>query len=159
MKVNLSPAEYYKTLAKKPMGSGVLILNQKEELLLVYDLFHKRWQLPGGSCNHNESPLQAAIREAQEEVGLTPKLLQLACVEWCSSSSFKADHLQFVFYTGIWDENTLRQIKLQEDEIGECRFFPLEEALKTAHQRTSRRIAACVPFKNKTVYMEDGRIL
>lgn len=33
------------------------------------------WQLPGGSIDENETPIQAAAREANEEIGITPDQL------------------------------------------------------------------------------------
>ncbi len=37
------------------------------------------WGLPGGRLEKNESPRDAAIREATEEVGLTPSIFESAC--------------------------------------------------------------------------------
>ncbi len=48
------------------------------------------WGLPGGRLEKNESPRDAAIREASEEVGLTPSIFESACqlvdlagIEYC----------------------------------------------------------------------------
>ena len=41
------------------------------QIALIATRGGKRWQLPKGSREHAESPLETAIREVQEEVGLT----------------------------------------------------------------------------------------
>jgi mutator protein MutT len=50
----------------------VLLLNDKDEILLVRNwLGHQRWTLPGGGIRRPETPRQAAIREVEEETGIT----------------------------------------------------------------------------------------
>lgn len=52
----------------------ILLVNEFEEVLLVRSWFgHQSWSLPGGGIQRNETPLYAAIRELQEETGLTLK--------------------------------------------------------------------------------------
>ena len=58
-----------------------LLWNPKEDQILM--IFKKRgmgsgkWNFPGGKLLENEDPICGAIRETQEETGLTPKHLQL----------------------------------------------------------------------------------
>jgi 8-oxo-dGTP diphosphatase len=50
----------------------VLLLNEQEEVLLVRSwMGHQRWSLPGGGIRRPESPRQAALREVEEETGIT----------------------------------------------------------------------------------------
>jgi 8-oxo-dGTP diphosphatase len=50
----------------------VLLLNDQNEVLLVRSwLGHQRWTLPGGGIRRSESPRQAAIREVEEETGIS----------------------------------------------------------------------------------------
>lgn len=39
--------------------------------------------MPGGSINKGETPIQAAIREAQEEVGITAEDVEYAGCDYC----------------------------------------------------------------------------
>jgi len=56
--------------APKRLSCGVLILNKERELLLCHVTGHRHWDLPKGGIDVGESPLQAALRETQEETGL-----------------------------------------------------------------------------------------
>lgn len=46
-------------------GDRILMVQEEKPAL------HGRWNLPGGHVDHGESPNDAAVREAREEVGLT----------------------------------------------------------------------------------------
>lgn len=50
-------------------SAGCLIVNKKQQWLMIYRLNH--WDLPKGKIDHNESPLQTAIREIKEECNLS----------------------------------------------------------------------------------------
>jgi 8-oxo-dGTP pyrophosphatase MutT (NUDIX family) len=57
--------------------AGVVIRNDKGEYLLVQEKQPKAyglWNLPAGWIDEGETPQQAAVREAKEEVGLDVKL-------------------------------------------------------------------------------------
>jgi 8-oxo-dGTP pyrophosphatase MutT (NUDIX family) len=76
----LPRAEFVQTLPRAVHGCGVLLFDADERLLLLYDAFHEaraadgwpqRWWFPGGLLDDGETPLQGALRETQEETGLT----------------------------------------------------------------------------------------
>tara|TARA_B100000700_G_scaffold331809_1_gene469365 strand:- start:51922 stop:52422 length:501 start_codon:yes stop_codon:yes gene_type:complete len=49
---------------------AVIIMNSEGKLLWCRRKDHQGWQFPQGGIDKHESPLQAAIRETREEVGL-----------------------------------------------------------------------------------------
>ena len=55
-----------------------LILNEKDEVLIVHNSRNNTWQLPGGTVEKGESPKQCFIRETIEEANiiLDPKSLE-----------------------------------------------------------------------------------
>ncbi len=57
-------------LAPKRLSCGVLIVNAQRELLLCHVTGRFHWDLPKGGMGAGESPLEAALRETQEETGL-----------------------------------------------------------------------------------------
>jgi len=50
-------------------AAGGLVINEKEEILLIYR--NNKWDLPKGKLESNESAEQGAIREVEEECGIT----------------------------------------------------------------------------------------
>jgi putative (di)nucleoside polyphosphate hydrolase len=49
---------------------GLIVLNQKNKLLLCRRKDQKTWQFPQGGIDSGESPQAAAFRELFEEVGI-----------------------------------------------------------------------------------------
>ncbi len=87
----------------------------------------KYWSFPKGHKEVNETPLQAAKRELQEETGLvvTKLLVDEPIVERYSFFNHGTPIDKTVFYfialvTGV--------LKVQEDEILEAKWVSLEEA-------------------------------
>ena len=71
---------FMEMFAPRRLSCGVLILNPERELLLCHVTGHHHWDLPKGGIDVGESPLEAALRETQEECGLrleADKLLDL----------------------------------------------------------------------------------
>ncbi|MBK6864736.1 MAG: NUDIX domain-containing protein [Ideonella sp.] len=52
------------------LSCGVLIVNAERELLLCHVTGQDHWDLPKGGLVEGESPLEAALRETEEETGL-----------------------------------------------------------------------------------------
>lgn len=55
---------------KKMVVAKVVIQSDQGHVLLVKPDYKKTWQFPGGFAEIGESPLQAAVREVKEELGL-----------------------------------------------------------------------------------------
>jgi 8-oxo-dGTP pyrophosphatase MutT (NUDIX family) len=80
----------------RPIELGVrMILVQDGEVLLVRHTYMPGWHFPGGSIQRGETPLEAAAREAREEVGAEllepPKFLGI----FSSYAGGKSDHVAF----------------------------------------------------------------
>ena len=55
-----------------------IIHNERGEVLLMHRQDDDKWDPPGGHIDPDETPAQAAVREAYEECGLTIKALRVA---------------------------------------------------------------------------------
>ncbi len=53
--------------------AGCVII-EEGELLLLYREDEEHWEVPGGKVEEDESPTEAAVREAKEELGIEVEL-------------------------------------------------------------------------------------
>ena len=99
----------------KTTSFGVLIFNEKAQLLLAHATGQKHWDIPKGGAEEGESPRDAALREAREETGieLAPEALdEIGCMPYMRRKNL---HL---FKT---------QLDTRRFNIAQCRcesFFP-----------------------------------
>ncbi len=147
--------EYLDKLPKKRMGSGVLLFNDKNELLIVKPTYREGWIIPGGTVEKNESPRAACIREAKEEVGLDIKDVKFICLDYRIND--EGENLQFLFYGGIVAENQIGDIKLQESELSDFKFVGLGNMEKYLIPSLAKRIFKCIDAikNNKPIYLEN----
>ena len=61
-------------MQKKIIAAGGLVLNEKDELLMIFR--RGFWDLPKGKLDEGESIPECAVREVQEETGLKNITLQ-----------------------------------------------------------------------------------
>lgn len=54
----------------KTVSAGVLIINEFNEVFLAHPTHNKNWNLPKGLIEKGELPIQAAVRETKEEIGI-----------------------------------------------------------------------------------------
>jgi 8-oxo-dGTP diphosphatase len=138
MEKRLPPEQYYASLPAKRMAAGVLLLNDREEILLVHPTYKPRWDIPGGVTEGDESPRACACREMLEEIGLDRDIGRLLVVDYNERAGAKTESLMFIFDGGILPEEDIANICLQEAELDRFAFFPME-ALPDAISDTLRR--------------------
>jgi 8-oxo-dGTP pyrophosphatase MutT (NUDIX family) len=55
----------------RTLGAHALALTPERKLILVRLRYARGWRLPGGGRNPGEDPVEAALRELREEIGMT----------------------------------------------------------------------------------------
>ena len=151
--------EYYKNLPRKRMSSGALFLNKNGEVLIVKPGYKDHWSIPGGIVEENESPKSACVREVKEEIGLDLVEPGFLCVDHVSAKDGKDESLQFIFDGGTLEDNTIKNIVLDQKEIVEYRCVRLSEAERLLSNNLKIKISRCLAAikNNKSVYLENGR--
>lgn len=58
---------------------GLMLMNDQGKIFVGQrnDRFEDAWQMPQGGVDEGESPRDAALRELQEEIGVTPDLVEV----------------------------------------------------------------------------------
>lgn len=121
-----------KYIGHKPIimtSACVLILNEKNQLLLQKRKDNNLWSYPGGSLELGESFEECAKREVFEETGLECESLNYFTTASGEDMHYIYPNRDEVYicreYTGI--------LKVQKEEVTEQRFFELEKLPVNIH--------------------------
>jgi ADP-ribose pyrophosphatase YjhB (NUDIX family) len=148
-------ADFQRSLPMKRMGAGAVIRDADGNVLIVKPTYTSGWELPGGAVEDDESPAQACTREIREELGVDLAVGALMCVDYNSSTSGYVESLMFLFDIESLDTGTVSEIRLNENELSECRFVSVNEATELLDARVARRLNAALRPEASSVYLED----
>jgi ADP-ribose pyrophosphatase YjhB (NUDIX family) len=82
------------------IGVGAVVINKKNELLMVRDRIHTSnsiYKLPGGMLEHAQSLEEGVVREVWEETGIKAKLLKMVSVLNSHPFTFNKSNMYMVF--------------------------------------------------------------
>ena len=116
---------------RHPGGAAVVVVNEKRQVCL---LKHYRpiaggwlWELPAGKLEPDESAMQTAQRELEEETGVkATNWSELGCI-WSSPGVFDEK-----VYLYLASEVTLGQHRREEGELMDMEWVDFDEALEWA---------------------------
>ncbi|WP_040983394.1 NUDIX domain-containing protein [Oceanobacillus jeddahense] len=105
-----------------------LILDEKEEkILMVKNIKHDNWSMPGGAVETGETLTEAVIREAKEETGLTIEAGDVLAVNEAFMEKFNHHTVFFTFQGKVVGG----EISIQDTEtISDTAWVRIEEADK-----------------------------
>ncbi|MGW1229418.1 NUDIX domain-containing protein [Streptomyces sp. NPDC002530] len=109
---------YIAGLPKVLAGAACLFRDALGRVLLVEPNYREGWTLPGGTIESadGETPRQAARRESAEEIGLDLEPGRLLSVDWTRGTA-RPPIVAHVYDGGVLDDETLKAIRLQEEEL------------------------------------------
>ncbi|MEU4802383.1 NUDIX hydrolase [Actinosynnema sp. NPDC023587] len=114
--------------ARKRVAAKVVICDEDGRFLLVNPTYKQYWDLPGGMAEANESPIAAALREVEEELGFTTQISGLLLVDWVDAHGPWDDLLVFIFDGGTAGEEDVHRMSVTDEELSEFAFFSLAAA-------------------------------
>jgi ADP-ribose pyrophosphatase YjhB (NUDIX family) len=117
------------------IGVGAVVINEKNELLMVRDRIHTShsiYKLPGGMLEHAQSLEEGVVREVWEETGIKAKLIKMVSVLNSHPFTFNKSNMYVVFQL----EALSSQINvIDTHEIEFALWMPLDEFF--AHEEIS----------------------
>ncbi|MFC9290980.1 NUDIX domain-containing protein [Streptomyces sp. NPDC057052] len=121
-------AAYIASLPRVLAGAATLFRDARGRVLLVEPNYRAGWVLPGGTVESDdgETPRQGARRETLEEIGLDREPGRLLAVDWVQGQN-RPPLVAYVYDGGVLDEEDLKAIRLQEEELLSWRLVPREE--------------------------------
>ncbi|MFI9364125.1 NUDIX hydrolase [Kitasatospora sp. NPDC053057] len=142
-------------------AAGVLFPDGQGRVLVVrlpYDRKHPV-AIPGGGWEPaDRSPRETAVREVAEELGFTPRLGPLACVDWALSPS-RPPIVAYLYWGEPLTAEQVAAIRPDAAEVGGWVWLTAEEAGHALPPRLSRRVTACLraPRAAGPLELEDSR--
>jgi 8-oxo-dGTP pyrophosphatase MutT (NUDIX family) len=151
---------YYASLPRTRGAAAALLVDDLGRVLLVKPTYKDGWFLPGGVIEEGESPLGACVRECEEELGLTPSLDGLVCVDWGPPRG-DVDAVNVFVFAGSITTDEIGRIRLPPDELSDHVLVPPAELGGLVPSHVGRRMAPSLraAAEARTVYLEDGREL
>ncbi len=115
----------------RPGGSAVVASTSDGKVLLVKAYYKNYWSFPGGWIESDQTPLDAAIQEFKEEIGIDIKRESLSLLFMLNRQSEIMQSYQFIFKTStIITKDMMTEVHLQEDEITDFKLATREEILE-----------------------------
>ncbi|WJV47131.1 NUDIX domain-containing protein [Streptomyces flavofungini] len=153
----MSENEHEAKMAHPRMAAGALFFDDADRVLLVEPSYKDYRDIPGGYVETGESPLQACVREVQEELGIKPAIGRLLVVDWAPNPG-EGDKVLYLFDGGSLTADECQHIELQADELRGYAFHDTRELSALTIPRLVRRIAAGIEARadGVTAYLERG---
>ena len=114
--------------------SKVIIQNQRNEVVMAKvkrGFFTGHWTLPGGFVDYAEHPLEGAMREVLEELGISVQIASDDLIQ-IAERIFTSEGIQFLSFTYRCEIRDQPTFTPKKDEIEEVRWFTIDEALARA---------------------------
>jgi 8-oxo-dGTP pyrophosphatase MutT (NUDIX family) len=135
---------------ERSAGGVVLrVIDGEVHVLLIRDPYRK-WGLPKGHLEQGEDSVSAAVREVEEETGLTGLVLgpELGEIDWVFRSSGQRVHKYCSFFLMASAEG--EPVPQVAEGITDVRWLPLPEAERLVAydnaRQMIRRAAALLPW-------------
>lgn len=116
-------------------ASHVWIYNSQKEILLQLrakekSLFPDTWDVSvGGHINADENPLDTAVRETEEELGIKIRKenLEFFKIQQIQAISNEIINNEFMYVYFYRYDGGVASIKLQKGEVAEIKFLPIDK--------------------------------
>ncbi|XP_016962851.1 uncharacterized protein LOC108033139 isoform X1 [Drosophila biarmipes] len=132
------------------MGVGGLVINEKDEVLVVsdrYAMIPNSWKLPGGYVEPRENLIDAAIREVVEETGIRTEFRSVVSLRHAHGGTFGCSDL----YVVIALKPLNLDFKRCEREIARLQWMPIAEYLEhpQVHQTNRQFVRTFLDYEKR----------
>ena len=114
--------------------SKVILVNQRNDVVMAKvrrGFFTGHWTLPGGFVDYAEHPLEGAVREVLEELGVSVEISEHDIVQ-IAERIFTSEGIQFLSFTYKCNVKGELSFIPKQVEIEEVRWFTIDDALARA---------------------------
>ena len=134
------------------MSVRTMIVNDKDEVLLVKESNSNTWSLPGGWCDLFDSPKEAAFNEVSQEAGVDPEITRLIGILNRTPYKNQKNVPEYV----IVFEGNIDHKKFHEHthETNDVKFFPLKDLPELSRKMTREEILRLIDayYNKETIF-------
>ncbi len=128
--------------AREEVSAGGVVFRMMDgspHVLLIRDPY-RNWGLPKGHVEGVENPPEAALREVQEETGLSELVLgpTLGTIDWTFRIRGTLVHKYCHFFLMVSPEGDT--VPQEAEGITECRWLPTEDAIRDVTYDNAREM-------------------
>ena len=132
-------------MVMREISSGIIVfrrvLGQRLYLLLHYHYRGDYWDFPRGNIREDETPKEAAIRETEEETGLSANQLRIMegfeeHAKWFYRLEGQTVHKQVTYFLA---ETENENVNISEEHVG-AKWLSYEDALNLLKYRNSKKL-------------------
>jgi 8-oxo-dGTP diphosphatase len=154
--MSADPSEYFKSLPKRRVGAGALLLDVSGNVLMVEPVYKDEWEIPGGIVEEGEDPRRACERECLEELGLSLKIGRMLVVEHQTHAPPLGDSIMFVYHGGVVPSGVA--LVLPPGELRSYKFVPSDGLGELTVERLARRMrfALLALQEGSTIELTNG---
>ena len=155
IKSNVKPYDiYHKVYYPTPQPCVRIIILKDDKLLMVREESKEKntWTLPGGWCDIDTSPVEAATKEVYEETGFEVNITKLLAI--IDSNKYQKSKLYSV-YNLIFFAKIIGGKVNPNYEVEEVGFFDLENLPNFSNKLSRQEFDIAIKaYKNKEVFFE-----
>ncbi|MFC8718716.1 NUDIX domain-containing protein [Kitasatospora sp. NPDC057198] len=141
-------------------AAGVLFPDEDGRVLVVRNSYRAKHPIavPGGGWERADpSPRHTAVREIREELGVTPVLRELACLDW-SLDHDRPPIAAFLYWAEPLTAEQRAAVRLEAAELDAMVHLSVDLLLSAVPPLLSRRMGACLraPRSAAPLELADG---
>ena len=121
---------------RRPLACVGVVCRRGDEVLLVRrgrEPLKGKWSIPGGKMEFGETAKEAAVRELQEETGITARITRLIDVV---DSIMDDQHYVLIDFEAEWISGE----PVAADDAEAAEFVPVKEALQRVSWDRTRKV-------------------
>jgi ADP-ribose pyrophosphatase YjhB (NUDIX family) len=143
---------FYRDLPRRYLGSGALITDAEDRILVVEPVYKDTWEIPGGLVDPGEAPRTACARELIEELGLAIVPGRLLVMDHQTLPPPRGDSIMFVYDGGMLTDPAT--IILQATELRSFRFLPTDDLETVLSPRMASRMREALRARHEGILIE-----
>lgn len=129
-----------------------VIINDKNEILLVREVNSNKYSMPGGWCDLYDSPKEAITNECKQEAGVDVDIIRLVGVTNRTPFKFNKSVPEYVL---IFECKVKGELGVHEYETNDVKYFDINNLPSMSRKMSMEEINNCIDAVINKKYLLD----